>query len=195
MKKSRNSSIELLRFFFMLMIVTLHAYLHGSGKDFVYLLGEETSTCGHLGMFSLGMCGVTGFMFISGYYGLNFKWKKFGGMFATILFYMILERCIAGSGFKGIFAPWTGWWFVQAYMLVWLLSPCINKGIEYCSKKEFSIIVLGIMAYTYYSVILYGKSECSMTLLLTIYLAARYVAIYPPIYYRTNLSKAINKYC
>ncbi|MGM9779967.1 MAG: hypothetical protein ACI3ZD_16780, partial [Prevotella sp.] len=67
---NRNSSIELLRLWFMLMIVTLHAYAHGSGLDYDYLysLGSDWATAHHLGLFSLGKCGVTGFMFISGYY-------------------------------------------------------------------------------------------------------------------------------
>lgn len=53
---NRNSSIELLRMWFMLMIVTIHAYSHGCGLDYDYLysLGSDWSTAHHLGLLSLG---------------------------------------------------------------------------------------------------------------------------------------------
>lgn len=73
---------------FMLMIVTIHAYGHGCGLDYDYLysLGSDRSTAHHLGLLSLGKCGVTGFVFISGYYGVSLKWNKIGAMVAMLLF-------------------------------------------------------------------------------------------------------------
>lgn len=48
----RNSSVELLRFFFMFMIVIGHAYVHGTHVDypFIYSWAMEWSTAPHLSL-------------------------------------------------------------------------------------------------------------------------------------------------
>ena len=69
-KQPRNTSIELLRFAFMFLIVLLHVYAHGTEHDYqqIYDWGKNMDTAFHLSLFSIGKIGVTGFMFISGYY-------------------------------------------------------------------------------------------------------------------------------
>ena len=49
---NRNTSIEFLRLWFMLLIVLIHAYCHGSGLNYEYLysLGSDWSTAHHLGL-------------------------------------------------------------------------------------------------------------------------------------------------
>lgn len=184
---NRNSSVELLRLWFMLMIVTLHTYAHGSGLDydFLYSLGSDWSTFHHLGLFSLGKCGVTGFMFISGYYGISLKWNKLALLVSTLLFYLIVLFVLEGSDLipvKLMLHPWDSWWFIGSYIVICVLAPLLNKGIESLSKTQFRNIVLFMIFYEYVGRFLSLDNSTNTTFLLTIFLIARYIRLYitPP---------------
>lgn len=186
----RNSSIELLRLFFMVMIVIIHAYGHGSGLDYDYLysLGCDWSTAHHLGLLSLGKCGVTGFMFISGYYGIKLKWNKLAEMVAMLMFYLIVIACMGGYSVLGLFRqivhPWDSWWFVSSYIVICVLAPFFNKGIEVLSKKQFGAIILALIFYEYVGSFLGQANSHDTVFLITVFLCARYTRLYvtpPPI--------------
>lgn len=184
----RNTSIELLRLWFMVMIVTIHAYGHGSGLnyDWMYSLGNNWSTAYHLGLLSLGKCGVTGFMFISGYYGMSLKWNKLGGMVAMLAFYTICLIIASGDFSAGsallLLRCWDGWWFVSSYIVICLLSPFINKGLEGMDKRQFGMIVLALLFYEYFGKFTGHANSHDTIFLLTIFLCARYTRLYivPP---------------
>ncbi len=183
----RNSSIELLRFVAMFGILVIHTFGHGSGLnfDFIYGLGSNWNTAGHLALFSLGETGVTVFMFISGYYGIRLNLKKTILLVIMLSFYVLITGLVEGQSIKGItlmmLHPWdNGWWFVKSYLIVMLLSPFINAGIEKLREKQMRIVVLSLLFYTYFGHFLNGAFDQNTELLLTIYLAARYLKIYPP---------------
>lgn len=184
----RNTSIELLRLWFMLMIVLIHAYGHGCGLDYDYLysLGGDPSTAHHLALLSLGKCGVTGFMFISGYYGITLRWNKIGSMVAMLLFYLFAVGLATGSGIKGMaltaIHPWDGWWFISSYLVICVLSPVVNKGIEAIGQKALGGIVLFMLFYEYVGQFVSLANSHDTIFLLTIFLTARYIRLYitPP---------------
>ena len=180
---NRNSSIELLRMWFMLMIVTIHAYGHGCGLDYDYLysLGSDWSTAHHLGLLSLGKCGVTGFVFISGYYGVSLKWNKIGTMVAMLLFYILLLALIGGQGLgivRSMLHPWDSWWFIGSYIVICVLAPIINKGIETLTKSQFRNILLFMLFYEYVGRFVGMDNSHDTIFMLTIFLTARYTRIY-----------------
>ena len=184
---NRNSSIELLRMWFMLMIVTIHAYGHGCGLDYDYLysLGSDWSTAHHLGLLSLGKCGVTGFVFISGYYGVSLKWNKIGAMVAMLLFYILLLAVIGGQGLgivRSMLHPWDSGWFIGSYIVICVLAPIINKGIETLTKSQFRNILLFMLFYEYVGRFVGMDNSHDTIFMLTIFLIARYTRIYitPP---------------
>lgn len=182
--KDRNSSIELLRVIFMMLIMLIHAYGHGSGLDYnwIYSLGTKYSTAYHLGLFSLGKVGVTGFMFISGYYGIKFHTGKLWNILSMVLFYLlILDFASGDSIFKiliNLLHPWDFWWFISCYLLIFVLSPLINKGIENLTEKQFRFIVIAGLCYTYGGHFLIRTNSQDLELLLTIFLTARYIRLY-----------------
>lgn len=192
---NRNTSIEFLRLWFMLLIVLIHAYCHGSGLNYEYLysLGSEWSTAHHLGLLCIGKCGVTGFMFISGYYGVSLKWNKLASMIAMLLFYVLLLTCFGGYSvsdmLKIIFHPWDEWWFVSSYMVICFLSPLLNQGISALGKRQFGITIIGLLFYEYVGKFISQMNSHDTMFLLTIYLCARYIRLYiaPPIYQRLTL--------
>ncbi len=184
----RNSSIELLRLFFMIMIVTIHAYGHGSGLDYDYLysLGCDWSTAHHLGLLSLGKCGVTGFMFISGYYGIKLKWDKLAEMVAMLMFYLMAIACMGGYGILGLIRqivhPWDTWWFISSYIVICVLSPFFNKGIEVLTKMQLGSVICALVFYEYVGLFLGQANSHDTVFLMTIFLCARYTRLYvtPP---------------
>lgn len=186
--RRRNSSIEMLRFAFMFLIVVLHAYGHGSHLDYeaIYALGAEPSTALHLCIFSLGKIGVTGFMFISGYYGIRMNGKKWATMLAMMAFYYVVLTIAGGNFGLGsvvhLARVFDMWWFMAAYLFICLLSPFIEEGIKRLSQRKFLMMVLGMMYYTYVSHFIGMCNDHDVPLLLTVYLAARYINNYPPLF-------------
>ncbi len=188
----RNSSIELLRMFFMFGIVIGHVYAHGSSLDYswIYGLGNNWDTAYHLSLFSLGKVGVTGFIFISGYYGLSLDYKKLLNLVLILVFYLALIGIIAGNRIPSIFSstlhPWDYWWFIKSYLLILVLSPIINEGIARLSQKQFSFIIFLLLLYTYFGHFIDRSNAHDTDFLLGVFLIARYVKLYPPPLYKKN---------
>lgn len=179
----------------MVMIVTIHAYGHGSGLnyDYLYSLGADCSTAYHLGLFSLGKCGVTGFMFISGYYGISLKWKKLVNMIVMLGFYLMLLAIIGGDSIiatiKVLLHPWDEWWFVSSYIVICLLSPFINNSIAQMTERQLCYILLGLLFYEYVGQFVAMGNSHDTIFLLTVFLCARYTRLYitPPILRKKKL--------
>lgn len=104
MGDNRNSSIELLRILFMLLIVILHAYCHGRQVivEDIHSMGKSLQTVHHLVFYILGNCGVTGFVFISGYYGIHFKQNRFLNLVLTCVFYFMLTASLSNVNVGGV---------------------------------------------------------------------------------------------
>ena len=78
----RNSAIELLRILMMLGIVACHVIGQG-GHD------------NHMGFDRIGGCGVVGFMFISGYFGMKCSLRRALKLLGTALY---CNFVVAGLG-------------------------------------------------------------------------------------------------
>lgn len=83
----RNLKIELLRLFYIGIIVILHTITIGYSISISKMaLVNETGAMSVL--ISLSAIGVTGFVFISGFYGINIKWDKITNLWTqTTLYY------------------------------------------------------------------------------------------------------------
>ena len=129
------------------------------------------------------------FMFISGYYGLRFSAKK-GISMEIWLIIISLMTCLAGEflfdsfslrGFLTACFPVSTlrWWFMISYMLIFLLSPILNKGIESLTKNGFLVIVVAMIVYQIISFLLLQENGGSIFLgLLSVFLMDRYCKIY-----------------
>ena len=180
-KAPRNTSVELLRFAFMYLILLLHAYIHGTELDYerIYLWGANPGTAPHLALFSLSQIGVTGFMFMSGYYGIHATRGKAANLILTALFWLLILTPIGGGFGKLLYLhPFDGWWFVSAYLFVMCLSPLIEAGIKAVPQQTFRNVVIAMLAYTYIAKTLDNAHSTDVVLLLTIYLAARYFRLH-----------------
>lgn len=183
--KPRNSSIELLRVFFMFLILTIHVYGHGSGLDYnwIYSLGADCSTAWNLSLYSLGKIGVTGFIFISGYYGIKTSRRSLFQILMVPLFYTLLlslayHHYHLADVINIIFA-FNGWWFVSCYVFLMLLAPFIEKGVKALEQKRFLMLLSGMVIYTYVMRFFSKDNSHDIIFFLTIYMGARYLKNYP----------------
>ena len=168
----RNTSVEVLRVFFMFLVVLLHGYYYGLNGhlEVIYAFGDNSISYCHAILYSLSRVGVTGFMFISGYYGVSLSNSKLLKLLTVVLFYYFV--CYGFS--LGMLYPYHNWWYVEAYLLVMLLSPAIELMFEKCDKRIVFLVVVGLLYYEYVGLFLQAKDSHDGIFLLTIYIFSRY---------------------
>ncbi|MFR4351203.1 MAG: acyltransferase family protein [Roseburia sp.] len=186
----RQSNLELLRIVAVLIIILSHYVGHG-GFDYanqgfsINRLFVET--------FRLGAVGVDVFILISGYFlvSAGFSPSKFLRLECEILFYSTLLGIVFflttdTVGLKGLifsFLPSlsNSYWFISTYLLLYLLSPFLNRMIHALGKKQHGRLL--VILYTIYVLIptvtnltLGGTSN--IMLFVTLYLTAAYCRLY-----------------
>ena len=186
----RKSNLELLRIVSVLIIILSH-YVGHSGFDFA---GEGFSFNRlFIESFRLGAVGVDIFILISGYFLVTaeFKFSKLIKLECEVLFYSILLGVVFFFttdlvGMKELvfsFLPSlsNSYWFISTYLLLYLLSPFINKMIHAIGQKGHARLL--VILYAVYVLIptvtnltLAGTSNIMLFLLL--YLTAAYYRLY-----------------
>lgn len=144
---SRQSNFEAYRIVCILLIVVMHTFGAGVGQ-----LNTQ------LGIFInvIGNIGVTGFVLLSGYFGIRLKWKKLVKMDIMLIFWSL---AIYGSRFLTAGFPETfsikklltcfipvishKYWFVSAYFCLCILSPFINEYLERIDRKRHRQMIIG----------------------------------------------------
>ena len=147
----RNSSIELLRIVAMFMIVISHSSIHGLSNSSSDLIINNIFK----DILTLGNLGVAIFVIITGYVstGKDIKIKKiisleFQVLFYSIIFYVIStiinHSNILSSELLKSFFPilFKKYWFMSAYMILYLFIPFINEFISNIDSKKFYKFIL-----------------------------------------------------
>lgn len=181
MRKERNSTVEILRIVSMFLIVWFHICGRGLG-----LFNEEIPNGGGNSLpliiiHALGMIGVPVFIFISGYYGVKFRWDRLKDILSqcvlyTLVFYLI--SCIFLPLFQirilllQVFGL-SGMWFVYCYVILYILSDGINAVLEKFDFKSFTIIVF-IIIYISIGKWIGKENGCNLFTMLEYYIIARY---------------------
>lgn len=96
----RNLSVEYLRVVFISFIVLLHILWKDYGGLHVALGDNDVNTYVQLGLTNLVSLGVTGFILISGYYGVNLKINRIVSLWLQTTMYA-LASAIAVYQFGG----------------------------------------------------------------------------------------------
>lgn len=183
MEQKRNSNVEVLRLVLMLAIFAWHILVHGYGfKDVAQSGMALTGNGAGIILASLFAPATYCFMFISGYYGMKFSVKKGLTIELWLLITSLLTFFIctfffwpfsSGGFFKACF-PISSmrWWFMTYYMIIFLLSPILNKGCESLGKNGFLLIISLLVLYQTISIIRIEPSGgCNFLGLLTIFLS------------------------
>ncbi|MBQ8086437.1 MAG: acyltransferase family protein [Lachnospiraceae bacterium] len=144
----RNSNIELLRIFAIILIVSCHFTLHGivsvnSEDSFQVWKNGSIVNRFFSSIFSIGGdLGVGIFFSITGYFGIKMKSLSirkiiiptmFYGCFCSLFYFVAVvfpEIFVTPSAaFKMFFVPCTSgiWWYVTAYILLCAIAPTLNN--------------------------------------------------------------------
>ena len=187
-KTQRNSKFEILRIICMLMIIAHHLVTHGG------YLSESVSSVNQGFMNSMigGKLGVNLFVLISGYFlcKSKFKFSKLIKLMFEILFYSFFIYIVfVATGtvefsvkefFCSIFPISTNaYWFMTCYVVMYVLSPFINKVLNSSSKKECLLLICFLLVFQ--TIIpLAGFSYLSnVAWFITLYLIAGFLRLYP----------------
>ena len=137
--------------------------------------------------------GVTCFMLISGYFGIKRSVSKAIKLWYIVLLYSIIDfgiSCLLLGEFSfkdlvcSLFPLSTNkYWFITAYMLIFIISPYVNNTIQLLSKKEYQHLLLVMICIFYVAPTLFkieilndgGKGVVHLCL---VYLIGRYIRLH-----------------
>lgn len=182
MGKERNSTVEFLRILSMFLIVWFHLCGRGLGLFSEQIPNGGGNSLPLIVMQALGKIGVPIFMFISGYYGIRFKWNRLKDILIqavlyTIAFYSIACLFIPIFQFRvfvlQVFGV-SGIWFVNCYIALYILSDGINAVLEKLDFKVFSFVVL-ILLYIAIGKWIGKEGGCNLFTMVEYYVVARYI--------------------
>lgn len=142
----RDSQIELLRIVAMVMMLVLHANFLGVGApgrgDF---LKDSLGAWGQMGFEAFCIVAVDVFVLISGWYGIQFKKRRLAGYLFQVYFFTFALYFVSlffdpelppTPGFVAHLVIIDPYWFARSYLLLYLLSPALNKVIEYLHHRH-----------------------------------------------------------
>lgn len=190
--KVRLSNIELLRIIAMFMVISVHA-------DY-WILGVPTiddfrvssfSTFTRIYIEQLTIVGVNVFVLISGWFGIRPSKKSVLSLLFQIFFFLFgiyAIGIITGlshfsiKSFAQCFLFTHSYWFIKAYMGLYILSPIINRFIETSSKQVYFRTLCSLFLFQF----IYGwiNSEIwinqgySTFSFIALYLLAKYIRLY-----------------
>ena len=191
-QKVRNSNIEILRFILMSAILLWHVFIHGYGfksigtEGFIYQENMPLSLFFATLLSPATYC----FVFISGFFGIHFKISK---LFQIIIWcilvsiiqtgiqiYVLGEHESTKDLLHAIF-PITSerWWFMTAFVQLYILSPILNYWTKDVAKSDFKLIVICVFFLSFLHIITGSYNAGSSLLGLTfVYLLGRYLNKY-----------------
>ena len=204
----RKSNYELLRIVSMFFIVTFHTICHGQALS----LCENSTLKFILNIIVLiTLVHVNSYIMVTGYFQSNSKFKQ-SNVWALInsnLFYRIVILIILSiTGyvtmnsleiFKETFIiNFTEYWFVRVYLILYCISPFLNKLIQNLEKSEFKkllfivFIIFSVLPFISNNQII-SNDGFTLSQFIFMYLLGAYLRIYPLkesyIFKRVNVNK------
>ena len=153
--KMRESKFELLRIICILLILIMHySYPLSQSEDIQTKIVYSNIN-------SLGNCGVSLFVLISGYFGIKYSFEKVGLLWGKTFFISVLTTIVAyiiqvrqfsfGYSVQSVFPILTNkYWFATSYIILLLVSPVLNQTFDALDKKRTEKL---LMAYSLFFVI------------------------------------------
>lgn len=164
--RERDSGMELLRIFAMLLVICVHMFSYGGFYNAAKAVGGHVHSTALL-MKLASRAAVDIFVLITGYFMVDrpFDLKKglrrSAGVYQKMLFYSVVLTVVflcLGSDYlvaygkqmpvwqailKGL-CPVTSqtWYFLSDYLLLCLLMPFLNLALQMLTKKEYRVLVI-----------------------------------------------------
>lgn len=203
--KSRLSSIELLRLLSMFGVLIVHADFGALGwPSQSELLSTPIYTILRIFIEAFAIVAVNVFVLISGWFGIKFRWSSlFKLLFQCAFFffgiYFIGRICNLTqiSFFKGIYMCLMmseNAWFIKCYIGMYIFAPVMNSFIANSSEKQIKTFLLLFFVFqSIYGWISNGaafiKDGYSAFSFMGLYILARYIAIYRPLWSKGSIYK------
>lgn len=209
-KRKRMANIELLRILAMIMVVMLHFL--GKGGVLPELTGSLDAK-GYLAwaMEALSIAAVNVYVLISGYFLVEtgFKCGRLVRLILQVLFYSLLVPvCLLAAGVLKVQditiyqllqyllpVQMLQYWFVTAYVLLYLFSPFLGTAVRHMSKRQLQFTLTFLLLF-----LSAGKSVLPVRLemdnfgydaiwFICVYLVAAYIRLYGiPLYKNRRIS-------
>ena len=176
------------------MVLVLHLYF--SMQHFYYLPADTSwaTLCANIFSHKSSIVSVNVFVLISGWFGIRFSNKGFWGYIFQVLYISVglsLPFFITGKlelSRENILSEFTllknAYWFVWAYILLYILAPILNSFADNSDQKTFKrTLVLYFIFETIIAIFtrlgFFGAGYHPFAFI-GLYLLARYLRIYPP---------------
>ncbi len=187
----RLSNFELLRIISMIFIVMGHVvYLHHSSTFGDSLIDFY--------LYPFLCVSVNIYMLITGYFGIRFRVQRLVKLISQTWFYCVaglLWLCSVGyhqfswhTDFRYFMPVLTRqYWFVTAYVILYLLSPTLNFIVEIFNKWQYQrmLLIVGLILYVWssfsevtLSIPLIHEGSLSFVNMIYMYFMGRYFKLY-----------------
>lgn len=185
----RASNIELLRIVSMLMILSLHSF-----RDPVTLSLSTLTLRTFVDFFreALSISAVNIFILISGFYSIKWKTKSISSLlFQTYFFIFLIYGMLLLTGsitfnLKTFFLRLNGiavaYWFITAYVGLYILSPVLNAFAEKVTRKQFLVFLVVFYLVQFYYQLFFNPNYASGYSILSfsgLYLIGRFLNLHP----------------
>lgn len=157
--KLRQTNIELLRIFSMLMVLVIHYNVGINGQTtHEMVMTEPLKFVGIASLKSLSFICVNCFIIISGYFEIRWKWKSLCNYLFQIAFWGGMIHIIAVSLGMTNFSIQRiannmllflvrGNWFFVSYLALYMLAPIMNAYIEKVETRQLGWMVLAFYSF------------------------------------------------
>ena len=200
--------MDLMRITAMFLVMLFHvnyyniALEEGSVSDYTGL-----QIWGYSFMKCISMVCVNMFILISGWYGIRPSVKKLSGLFFQIWFFSIITYLILTFiyvdltfSFRILFHLlfFGGYWFIPAYLLLYICSPVLNSFIEHTPPLKILYVLVAYYAFQFF----YGWLEreayfdhgCSPLVFFGLYVMARYIRLHSTLFANIKIKKLVAYY-
>lgn len=193
-QKQRQSNMELLRIIAMLLVLVVHSsWLSLGAPTYEEAHSQVALTLYRCWLPSISICCVNTFVMISGYFGINFSFRKLLSLLFQVAFYILLIDIVILlftdnydiiEIIKLSLLHAQQYWFVKAYIMLMLLAPGLNMFVKNSSRKQILVfLTLFYTLQTCYGWIFIGCGWFSMGYspisFVGLYVLARYLRLYP----------------
>ena len=165
--KERQSNIELLRLVCMFMVIWIHFTIFGIFEQSSAFYASQVGFTSLLPKLILGLswCAVDTFIIISGYFSIRPNARSFFNIYLVCAFYAGLLYLIhlyqIGSHLNrwviyntlmpfGLWETTTGWWFIPNYLMLYIISPILNRLTDNLSCTQFRKFLLTMAIPIFY---------------------------------------------
>lgn len=188
----------------MFLVLVIHAnFLSNEAPTTILAIEKPITAYTQYFFASLSYTCVNIFVIISGWFGLNFKWKNFcslwfqclfWGFFCYVVAYIIEDNkafCI-NDIYTCLMLHKEDYWFVKSYLLLYLLTPLLNVFVEHATRTQFCILLISfylfqsVFGWITYAVAFFEAGYSTISFV-GLYLLARYTRLYSPQWSRLSL--------